>query len=122
MIQIIIDDNKEVDIKATKGLEETELAANAAIEIMRNMVCQHDPKDNEKCDLVLTWVNQDHRLLAVKEMKENIDLWLKDAKGYIDSYFAGKKVILFTGNVDEVEKVAKKFESSECLRVCISKH
>lgn len=122
MMQIIIDDNKEVDIKATKGLEETELAANAAIEIMRNMVCQHDPKDNEKCDLVLTWVDQDHRLLAVKEMKENIDLWLKDAKGYIDSYFAGKKVILFTGNVDEVEKVAKKFESSECLRVCISKH
>lgn len=122
MIQIIIDDNKEVDIKATKGLEETELAANAAIEIMRNMVCQHDPKDNEKCDLVLTWVDQDHRLLAVKEMKENIDLWLKDAKSYIDSYFAGKKVILFTGNVDEVEKVAKKFESSECLRVCISKH
>lgn len=122
MISIVIEDNKEVDIKATKGLEETELAANAAIEIMRNMVCQHDPKDNEKCDLVLTWVDQDHRLLAVKEMKENIDLWLKDAKGYIDSYFAGKKVILFTGNVDEVEKVAKKFESSECLRVCISKH
>ena len=36
MIRIIIDDNKEVDIKATKGLEETEFAANAAIEIMRN--------------------------------------------------------------------------------------
>lgn len=57
-----------------------------------------------------------------KEMKENIDLWLKDAKGYIDSYCAGKKVILFTGNGDEVEKVAKKFDSSECLKVCISKH
>lgn len=37
MIRIIIDDNKEVDIKATKGLEETELAANATIEIMRNI-------------------------------------------------------------------------------------
>ena len=88
MIRIIIDDNKEVDIRATKGL----------------------------------WVDQNHKLLAVKEMKENIDLWLKDAKGYIDSYCAGKKVILFTGNGDEVEKVAKKFDSSECLRVCISKH
>lgn len=122
MIRIIIDDNKEVDIKATKGLEETELAANATIEIMRNMVGQHEPKDNEKCDLVLTWVDQNRKLLAVKEMKENIDLWLKDAKGYIDSYCAGKKVILFTGNGDEVEKVAKKFNSSECLKVCISKH
>ena len=77
---------------------------------------------NGKCDLVLTWVDQSRKLLAVKEMKENIDLWLKDAKGYIDSYCAGKKVILFTGNRDEVEKFAKKFDSSECLRVCISKH
>lgn len=47
---------------------------------------------------------------------------IKDAKGYIDSYCAGKKVILLTGDEDEVEKAAKKFESSECLRVCISKH
>lgn len=83
---------------------------------------QHKPKDNEKCDLVLTWVDQDRKLLAVKELKENMDLWLKDAKGYIDSYCAGKKVILFTGNGDEVEKFTKKFDSSECLRVCISKH
>ena len=122
MIRIIIDDNKEVDIKTTKGLEETELAANAAVEIMRNMVDQHEPKDNGKCDLVLVWVDQNRKLLAVKELKENADLWLKDAKGYIDSYCAGKKVILFTGNGDEVEIFAKKFDSSECLRVCISKH
>ena len=122
MISIVIEDNKEVNIKTTKGLEETELAANAAIEIMRNMVGQHEPKDNGKCDLVLTWVDQNRKLIAVKEMKENMDLWLKDAKGYIDSYCAGKKVIFFTGNEDEVEKVAKKFDSSECLRVCISKH
>ena len=122
MIRIIIDDNKEVDIKATKGLKEAELAANATVEIMRNMEGQHEPKDNKKYDLVLTWVDQNRKILAVKELKENIDLWLKDAKGYIDSYCAGKKVILFTGNVDEVEKIAKKLESSECLRVCISIH
>lgn len=122
MIRIIIDDNKEVDIKATKGLKEAELAANATVEIMRNMAGQYEPKDNKKYDLVLTWVDQSRKLIAVKELKENIDLWLKDAKGYIDSYCAGKKVILFTGNGDEVEKIAKKLESSECLRVCISKH
>lgn len=122
MIRIIIDDNKEVDIKTTKGLEETELAANAAVEIMRNMVDQHEPKDNGKCDLVLVWVDQDRKLLAVKELKENLDLWLRDAKGYIDSYCAGKKPVLLTGYEDEVTKVTKKFESSECLKVCISKH
>ena len=48
MISIVIEDNKEVDIKTTKGLGETELAANAAIEIMRNMVGQHESKDNRK--------------------------------------------------------------------------
>lgn len=122
MIQIIIDDNKEVDIKATKGLEETELAANAAIEIMRNMVDRHEPKDNGKCDLVLTWVDQSRRLPAVKEIKEKLDLWLRDAKGYIDSYCDGKKPILLTGYEDEVTKVAKKFDSSEYLKVCVSKH
>lgn len=122
MIRIIIDDNKEVDIKATKGLEEAELAANAAVEIMRNMAGQHEPKDNEKYDLILTWVDQNRKLLAVKELKENIELWLKDAKGYIDSYCAGKKVILFTGNGDEIEKLQKKFDSSECVKVCISIH
>ena len=91
-------------------------------EAVANKEASTNQKDNEKCDLVLTWVDQDRKLLAVKELKENIDLWLKDAKGYIDSYCAGKKVILFTGNGDEVEKFAKKFDSSECLRVCISKH
>ena len=122
MIQIIINDNKEVDIKTTKGLGETELAANAVVEIMRNIVGQHEPKDNGKCDLVLTWVDKDRKLLAVKEVKENLDLWLRDAKGYIDSYFADKKPILLTGYEDEITKVAKKFDSSECLKVCISKH
>ena len=114
MIRIIIDDNKEVDIKATKGLEETEFAANIA--------GRHEPKDNGKCDLVLTWVDQNRKLIAVKEMKENMDLWLKDAKGYIDSYLDGKKPILLTGYENEITKAAKKFDSSECLKVCISKH
>lgn len=91
-------------------------------EAVANKEASTNQKDNEKCDLVLTWVDQDRKLLAVKEVKENLDLWLRDAKGYIDSYCAGKKVILFTGNGDEVEKFAKKFDSSECLRVCISKH
>lgn len=34
MIQITINDNKEVEVKTTNGLEETELATNAVLEII----------------------------------------------------------------------------------------
>lgn len=122
MIRITIDDNKEVEIKTTKGLEETELAANAAIEILRNMVDQNKPKGNEKCDLVLTWVDQNNKLFAVKEIKENLDIWLKEAKDSVDSYFNNGKTILATGNRDVVEKAAKRFDSSKYVKVCVSKH
>lgn len=122
MIRITIDDNKEVEIKTTKGLEETELAANAAIEILRNMVNQNRLKDNEKYDLLVTWVDNTHKLLAIKEVKENLSLGLKEAKDTIDSYFNDNKNVWLTGNKDEVTKVAKKFDSSEFINVYVSKH
>ena len=122
MIRITIDDNKEVEIKTTKGLEETELAANAAIEILRNMVDQHKPKCNEKCDLVLTWVDKNCKLYAIKEIKENLDIWLKEAKDSVDSYLDNGKNILATGNRDVIEKVAKRFDSSKYVKVCVLEH
>lgn len=122
MIRITIDDNKKVEIKTTKGLEETELAANAVIKIMRNMVDQHKPKGNEKCDLVLTWADQNNKLFAVKEIKENLDIWLKEAKDSVDSYFNNGKTILATGNRDVVEKSAKRFDSCKYVKVCVLEH
>ena len=122
MIRITIDDNKEVEIKTTKGLEETELAANAIIEILRNMADQHKPKSNEKCDLVLTWVDQNCKLSAVKEIKENLYIFLKEAKDSVDSYLNNGKNILVTGNRDVVEKAAKKFDSSKYVKVCVLEH
>ena len=122
MIRITIDDNKEVEIKTTKGLEETELAANAAIEILRNMVDKHKPKGNEKCDLVLTWADQNHKLFAVKEIKENLDIWLKEAKDSVDSYFDNGKTILATGDRNVVEKAAKRFDSCKYVKVCVLEH
>lgn len=119
MIQITIDDNKEVEIKTTKGLEETELAENAVIEIIRNMG-QQKPKD-EKYDLLVVWVDNLHKLQAVKEVKENLSLGLKEAKDTIDSYFDDDKTVWLTGNKDEVTKAAKKFDSSECVKVCVLK-
>ena len=121
MIRIIIDDNKEVDIKATKGLEEIELAANAAIKILRNAANQHKPKD-EKYDLLVTWVDNTHKLQAIKEIKENLFLGFKEAKDTIDSYFNDNKNIWFTGDKDKVTKVAKKFDSSVCINVFVAKH
>lgn len=122
MIRITIDDNKEVEIKTTKGLEETELAANAAIEILQNMVNQNKPKCNEMYDLVLTWVDKNHKLFAVKEIKDNLDIWLKEAKDSVDSYFNNGKTILATGNKYVVEKAAKRFESSKYVKVCVLEH
>ena len=122
MIRITIDDNKEVEIKTTKGLEETELAANAAIEILRNMVDQHKPKGNEKCDLVLTWVDPNCKLYAIKEIKENLDIWLKEAKDSVDSYLNNGKAILVTGNRDVIVKAAKRFDSSKYVKVCVLEH
>lgn len=119
MIQITIDDNKEVEIKTTKGIEETELAANVVIEIIRN-ISQQKPKD-EKYDLSVVWVDNIHKLQAVKEVKENLSLGLKEAKDTIDSYFDDDKTVWLTGNKDEVTKAAKKFDSSECIKVCVSK-
>lgn len=122
MIRITIDDNKEVEIKTTKGLEETELAANAAIEILSNMVNQHKQKGNEMYDLVLTWVDQNHKLFAVKEIKDNLDLCGKEAKDSVDSYFNNGKAILATGNRDVVVKAAKRFDSSKYVKVCVLEH
>lgn len=122
MIRITIDDNKEVEIKTTKGLEETELAANAAIEILRNMVNQHKPKGNERYDLVLTWADQNNKIFAVKEIKENLDIWLKEAKDSVDSCLNNGKTILATGNRDVVEKAAKRFDSSKYVKVCVLEH
>ena len=119
MIRITIDDNKKVEIKTTKSLEETELAANAVIEIMRNM-SQQKPKD-EKYDLSVIWVDSLHKLQAIKEVQENLSLGLKESKDTIDSYFNDDKTVWLTGNKDEVTKAAKKFDSSECVKVCVLK-
>ena len=121
MIRITIDDNKEVEIKTTKGLEETVFAVNAAIEFLRNTEDQNKLKDNGKYDLLVTWVDNTRKLQAVKEVKENLSLGLKEAKDTIDSYFNDNHNVWLTGNKDEVTKAAKKFDSSECVKVCVSK-
>lgn len=88
---------------------------------MRNATDQHKPKD-EKYDLLVVWVDNLHKLRAVKAVRENLSLGLKEAKDTIDSYFDDGKTVWLTGNKDEVTKAAKKFDSSEYVKVSVSKH
>ena len=123
MIQITINDSKEVEIKTTKGLEETELAMNAVIEILHNAADQHEPKDIKNRNLVLTWVNDNCRIEATKEIRRNLNIGLKEAKDYVWVYFENRdvEVVLLTGGNDEVTKAAKKFDGSEYVKVRVSK-
>nr|DAV23890.1 MAG TPA: hypothetical protein [Bacteriophage sp.] len=118
--KVIADDKHTILLTQSTDLDSINNVRNTLESV--GCICKLNLERYGKYDLVLTWVDQGRKLPAVKEVKENLDLWLRDAKGYIDSYCTGRKTILLTGNEDEVTKAAKKFDSSECLRVCVSKH
>lgn len=113
MIQITINDDKEVETKTTKGLEETELATNAVIEIMR----QHDSAGQFEYELILMKVNKDYKLRAVKEVYHNTNLDLKTSKLSVDSCAQGNSVTLMAGTKKEVKEVFAKFNNSEFKKV-----
>lgn len=117
MIQITINDNKEVEVKATNGLEETELATNAVLEIMR----QSKPTEASKCELVLTWVNASLKLRAVKEVHDYMNFELKRAKDCVDSCVQCNPVTLIAGDKNEVKEAFEKFNDSEAVKVEIRK-
>lgn len=122
LLKVVADDKHEILLTQSTDLDSISNVRNALETVVYICKLLMKRQDDGKCDLVLTWVDQNRKLLAVKEVKKNLDIWLRDAKDYIDSYCAGVKTILLTGNKDEVTKAAKKFDSSECLRVCVSKH
>lgn len=118
MIQITINDDKEVEIKTTKGLEETELAANAVIEIMRQHdSVQHDSAGQFEYELILTKVNKDCKIRAVKEVCHNTNLDLIMSKHSVDSCAQGNSVTLMAGTKNEVKEVFAKFNNSEFTKV-----
>lgn len=122
MIRITIDDNKEVEIKTTKGLEETELAANAVIEIMRQHdSAGHDSAGQFEYELILTKVNKDCKNKAVKEVYYNTNLNFKMSKHSVDSCAQGNSVTLMTGTKNEVQEVFAKFNNSEFTKVEMQK-
>ena len=117
MIRITIDDNKEVEVKTTKGLEETELAANAVIEILR----QCEPTEAPKYRITLTWVSPESKLKAVKEVKEIMNFDLKTAKDRVDSCVKNYDTILASGSKREMSEIFAKFKNCDFIKVCLSK-
>ena len=117
MIQITISDDKEVAIKTTNGLEETELAANAVIEILR----QCKPTEVPKYRITLTWVSPECKLRAVKEVKEIMNFDLKTAKDCVDSCMKNYDTILASGSKREMSEIFAKFKNCDFAKVCLSK-
>lgn len=82
MISITIEDNGEVSLKTTNGIEETEIATTIVVEAMRNL---KKPEQDIGSKLVLASYDPEHKLLAVKEIKEKLGLCIKEAKDLVDS-------------------------------------
>lgn len=117
MIQIIIDDNGEVDIKTTKGLGETELAAEATIEILR----QYKQTKVSKTKLELAWVGYEHTNRVAKVIKDIMGFSLVEAKKYVDEYLGGKDVVLASGSREKMMNTCAKFYPyDDIVRVCVS--
>ena len=117
MIQITISDEKEVAIKTTNGLEETELAANAAIEIMR----QCDSTEAPKYRITLTWVSPEGKIKAIKEVKEIMNFDLKTAKDCVDSCIKNYDTILASGSKREMSEIFAKFKNCDFIKVSLSR-
>lgn len=113
MIQITINNDKEVEVKTTNGLKETEVATKTVVEIMHRLEQTEEPKYK----LVLIWVNTEFILRAVKEVKDNMNFDLKEAKDCVDSYKKGHESILASGSKKEVLRFAAKFNNSDCTKV-----
>lgn len=103
MIQITIHDNGEVEVKTTKGLEETKIATDIVSGALKAL---QKPKEYK---LVLT--SYSLKLQAVKEIKENLHLGLKEAKDLVDEC-ENNVVVLATGSSFEMNKLLNKFDHS----------
>ena len=94
MIDILIDDDNKVSIKTTNGITETEIASTIVIEAMRNLT---KPEQDVESKLVLVAYDPTCKLAAVKEVKEKLDLGLKEAKDLVDECVGRKNGRIIKG-------------------------
>ena len=107
MIDILIDDDNKVSIKTTNGIAETEIAAAIVVEAMRNL---KKPDSDVESKLVLVAYDHSHKLEAVKEVKENLGLGLKEAKDLIDGCVDKNMIILSKGPKSKMNVLFDRFD------------
>ena len=108
MISITIEDNNEVRLTTTNGIAETKIATTIVVEAMKNLLQETDAKSK----LVLVACNPDKQLAAVKEIKEILNLGLKESKDFVDECIKEKMVTLSVGTRAEMFKLKDKFDPS----------
>lgn len=108
MISIVIEDNNEVRLTTTNGIAETEIATAIVVEAMKNL----RQETNTKSKLILVACNPDKKLAAVKEIKEILNLGLKESKDFIDECVKEKMVTLSRGTRSEMAKLKDKLNPS----------
>lgn len=109
MISITIEDNGEVSLKTTNGIEETEIATTIVVEAMRSLK-KPEPDVNSK--LVLVSYDRARKLYAVKEVKEKIGLGLKEAKDLIDNCVGRTISVLSEGPKSKMNVLFNRFDPS----------
>lgn len=109
MIDILIDDDKKVSLKTTRGITETEIAANIVIEAMKNLT---KPEQDVESKLVLVAYDPTSKLPAVKEVKEKLGLGLKEAKDLVDECTGRNMVVLSKGLKSKMNVLFNRFDPS----------
>lgn len=109
MINITIEDNGEVSLKTTNGIEETEIATTIVVEAMRSL---KKPEPDVKSKLVLVSYDTTRKLYATKEVKEKIGLGLKEAKDLIDNCVGRTISVLSEGPKSKMNVLFNKLDPS----------
>lgn len=109
MISITIEDNGGVSLKTTNGTEETEIATTIVVEAMRSL---KKPEQDVKSKLVLVSYDPEHKLLAVKEVREKLGLGLKESKDLVDNCVGRTISVLSEGLKSKMNVLFNKFDPS----------
>lgn len=109
MIDILIDDDNKVSLKTTNGIAETEIASAIVVEAMRNL---KKPEPDGKSKLVLVAYNDKRKLEAVKEVRDKLDIGIKEAKDLIDKCVDRTMVVLSKGLKSKMNILFDRFDPS----------
>lgn len=109
MIDILIDDDNKVSLKTTNGIAETEIAAAIVVEAMRNL---KKPEPDVKSKLVLVAYDAKRKLEAVKEVRDKLDLDIKEAKDLVDKCVGRTMVVLSKGLKSKMNVLFNRFDPS----------